>query len=61
VRSGDGKAYSFEVDAFRKERMLQGLDEIGTTLKQADKIRAFEAERLARHPWLNVEPIGAIR
>ena len=61
VRSGNGRAYAFEIDAFRKDRMLKGLDEIGTTLKHADKIRSFEAERLARHPWLNVEPIGVNR
>lgn len=61
VRAGDGRTYSFETDAFRKESLLKGLDEIGMTLKQADKIRAFEAERLARHPWLNVEPVGVNR
>lgn len=61
VRTGDGRAFSFSVDAFRKECLLKGLDEIGLTLKHADKIRAFEAERLARHPWLNVEPVGVGR
>lgn len=59
VRTGDGRAYPFTVDAFRKESLLKGLDEIGLTLKHVDKIRAFEAERLARHPWLNVQPLGA--
>jgi 3-isopropylmalate/(R)-2-methylmalate dehydratase small subunit len=38
--------------------LLNGLDDIGLTLLHADRIRAFEAERLARHPWLNVEPVG---
>lgn len=61
VRTGDGRAYSFSIDAFRKECLLKGLDEIGLTLKHADKIRAFEAERLARHPWLNVQPVGVGR
>ncbi len=61
VRTGDGRAFSFSVDAFRKECLLKGLDEIDLTLKHADKIRAFEAERLARHPWLNVQPVGVGR
>lgn len=61
VRTGDGRAYAFSIDAFRKECLLKGLDEIGLTLKHADKIRAFEAERLARHPWLNVQPVGVGR
>ena len=42
----------FEVDAFRKHCLLNGLDEIGLTLRHADKIRAFEAKRLQQHPWL---------
>jgi 3-isopropylmalate/(R)-2-methylmalate dehydratase small subunit len=43
----------FEVDAFRKYSLLNGLDEIGLTLRHADKIRAFEAKRLAQHRWLS--------
>jgi 3-isopropylmalate/(R)-2-methylmalate dehydratase small subunit len=42
----------FEVDAFRKYCLLNGLDEIGLTLRHADKIRAFEAKHLAQNPWL---------
>ena len=42
----------FEVDAFRKHSLLNGLDEIGQTLRQSDKIRAFEAQRIAQFPWL---------
>jgi len=42
----------FEVDAFRKYCLLNGLDEIGLTLRHADKIRTFEAKHLAQHPWL---------
>ena len=41
----------FEVNAFRKYCLLNGLDEIGLTLRQADKIRAFEARRKAQFPW----------
>ena len=41
----------FDVDPFRKYCLLNWLDEIGLTLKHADKIRAFEAQRKARYPW----------
>jgi 3-isopropylmalate/(R)-2-methylmalate dehydratase small subunit len=41
----------FDVDAFRKHGLLNGLDEIGLTLRHADKIRAFEAQRKAQYPW----------
>ena len=41
----------FEIDPFRKYCLLNGLDEIGLTLRHADKIRAFEAQRKAQHPW----------
>jgi 3-isopropylmalate/(R)-2-methylmalate dehydratase small subunit len=41
----------FQVDAFRKHCLLNGLDEIGLTLRQADKIRVFEARRKAQFPW----------
>jgi 3-isopropylmalate/(R)-2-methylmalate dehydratase small subunit len=42
----------FEVDAFRKYCLLNGLDEIGLTLRHADRIREFEAQRRQRQPWL---------
>ena len=58
VQTGDGRVMSFQIDPFRKHCLLNGLDDIGLTLLHADRIRAFEAERLARHPWLNVEPVG---
>jgi len=48
----DGAELAFEVEAFRKQCLLGGLDEIGLTLRHADKIRSFEAERLLRRPWL---------
>ncbi|MEW6695039.1 3-isopropylmalate dehydratase small subunit 1 [Tepidimonas thermarum] len=47
-----GAEIPFEVQPFRKYCLLNGLDDIGLTLRHADKIRAFEAERLARYPWL---------
>ena len=43
---------AFDVQPFRKYCLLNGLDDIGLTLRHADKIRAFEAERLAAKPWL---------
>jgi 3-isopropylmalate/(R)-2-methylmalate dehydratase small subunit len=53
VRSADGAvAYPFDVDAFRKECLLNGWDDIGLTLRHADEIRAFEARHLAVQPWL---------
>ncbi|MEP7280985.1 MAG: 3-isopropylmalate dehydratase small subunit [Rubrivivax sp.] len=48
----DGEQVSFEVEPFRKHCLVNGLDDIGLTLQHADQIRAFEAERLARRPWL---------
>ena len=47
-----GETIPFEVNAFRKYCLLNGFDDIGLTLRHADKIRAFEAERLATKPWL---------
>ncbi|MBN3726127.1 3-isopropylmalate dehydratase small subunit [Burkholderia sp. Ac-20379] len=58
VRTGDGREYPFEVTAFRKYCLLNGFDDIGLTLRHADKIRQFEAERLAKQPWLNNRLIG---
>lgn len=48
----DGSELPFEVQPFRKYCLVNGFDDIGLTLRHADKIRAFEAERLARMPWL---------
>jgi 3-isopropylmalate/(R)-2-methylmalate dehydratase small subunit len=48
----DGSEMPFEVEAFRKYCLVNGFDDIGLTLRHADKIRAFEAERLAKMPWL---------
>jgi 3-isopropylmalate/(R)-2-methylmalate dehydratase small subunit len=46
-----GQSFRFEIDPFRKYCLLNGLDEIGLTLRHADKIAAFEAQRKAQHPW----------
>jgi 3-isopropylmalate/(R)-2-methylmalate dehydratase small subunit len=54
VRTTDGsEEFPFEVAAFRRYCLLNGFDDIGLTLRHADKIRQYEAERLARQPWLN--------
>ncbi|MCR5897367.1 3-isopropylmalate dehydratase, small subunit [Burkholderia cepacia] len=58
VRSGDGREYPFEITAFRKYCLLNGFDDIGLTLRHADKIRQFEAERLVKQPWLNTKLVG---
>ncbi|TFY96482.1 3-isopropylmalate dehydratase small subunit [Ramlibacter rhizophilus] len=47
-----GEELAFEVQPFRKYCLLNGFDDIGLTLRQADKIKAYEAERLATKPWL---------
>ncbi len=53
----DGSELPFDVQPFRKYCLVNGFDDIGLTLRHADKIRAFEAIRLARMPWLaNVAP-----
>jgi 3-isopropylmalate/(R)-2-methylmalate dehydratase small subunit len=52
VMRPDGKVLKFEVDAFRKYCLLNGFDDIGLTLRHADKIRAFEDKRRAEQPWL---------
>jgi 3-isopropylmalate/(R)-2-methylmalate dehydratase small subunit len=48
----DGTTIPFDVQPFRKYCLLGGFDDIGLTLRHADKIRAFEAERLLAKPWL---------
>jgi 3-isopropylmalate/(R)-2-methylmalate dehydratase small subunit len=52
VVSPDGRTFAFAVDPFRKECLLNGWDDIGLTLRHADKIRAFEENRRVEQPWL---------
>ncbi|MFP5391382.1 MAG: 3-isopropylmalate dehydratase small subunit [Gammaproteobacteria bacterium] len=53
LRSVDGSlSVEFAIDAFRKYCLMNGLDDIGLTLRHADEIRAFEERRLAQQPWL---------
>ncbi|KVD78897.1 3-isopropylmalate dehydratase [Burkholderia sp. ABCPW 14] len=58
VRAPDGREYPFEITAFRKYCLVNGFDDIGLTLRHADKIRQYEAERLAKQPWLDNRLIG---
>ena len=52
IRGPDGGEIGFEVDAFRKRCLLEGLDDIGLTLEKAGAIDAFEARQRAEAPWL---------
>ena len=52
VISPSGKEYHFEVDAFRKHCLLNGLDDIGLTLQNSDDIKAFEEKARADRPWV---------
>jgi len=56
VSTPAGRVIRFDVDPFRKECLLNGWDDIDLTLRHADKIRAFETERLTRYPWLAKQP-----
>jgi len=52
VTTPSGDSFSFEIDAFRKHCLLNGLDDIGLTLQQEDAIRHYEEQRRATAPWL---------
>jgi 3-isopropylmalate/(R)-2-methylmalate dehydratase small subunit len=53
IRTADGRlAFEFAIDEFRKYCLLNGLDDIGLTLRHADEIRAFEERHLRQQPWL---------
>ena len=52
IVKAQGEEIPFEVQAFRKYCLINGLDDIGLTLRHKDKIAAFEKERLATKPWL---------
>ena len=54
VTTPSGQVFTFEVDDFRKHCLLNGLDDIGLTLQQADKIKAYEEKRKQEAPWLFV-------
>ena len=52
IKSSVGSEFAFEVDAFRRHCLLNGLDDIGLTLKDADAIKAFENNWQQKSPWL---------
>ncbi|QDQ25097.1 3-isopropylmalate dehydratase small subunit [Chitinimonas arctica] len=52
LRTPGGDSHGFEITDHRKHCLLNGLDEIGLTLKHADRISAFEAARRTQQPWL---------
>jgi 3-isopropylmalate/(R)-2-methylmalate dehydratase small subunit len=52
ITTPSGKTYKFEVDAFRKHCLLNGLDDIGLTMQHQDAIKVFETKHKAVQPWL---------
>ena len=58
VTTPSGRVLRFEIDQFRKQALLQGLDNIGWTLSHGDEIAAYEAHRKQEAPWLFAEPIN---
>jgi len=52
VTGADGKTYRFEIDAYRKRCLIEGLDELAFTLSQRDAIAAFEQKQAAALPWV---------
>ena len=52
VTTPGGRVFHFEIDSFRKEALLKGLDNIGWTLSHSDEIKAYEEKRKQREPWI---------
>jgi len=52
LRLADGEVIGFEVDEFRKHCLLEGLDDIGLTLRHSEEIKAFEQQRREKTPWV---------
>ena len=50
--TAEGFSTPFEIDDYTRWRLLEGLDDIGLTLRHADRIRAFAADHLSKRPWL---------
>jgi 3-isopropylmalate/(R)-2-methylmalate dehydratase small subunit len=57
ITTDSARAYNFELDEFRKDCLINGLDEIGLTLQHVDLIKKYEMHRENRHPWV----FGAIK
>ena len=52
ITSSDGQVFRFEVDAFKKHCLLNGLDDIGLTLEKVTAIDQFETQASAARPWV---------
>lgn len=52
ITSSDGETFSFEVDAFKKHCLMNGLDDIGLTMEKVDSVKAFEAKADTLRPWV---------
>jgi len=52
ITKADGSVINFDVDEFRKQRLLNGLDDIALTMQHVDEIKAYEQRRRAEAPWL---------
>ena len=52
ITTPSGQVFKFDVDAFRKHCLLNGLDDIGLTMQHQDKIKAFEVQHQKAQPWL---------
>ena len=52
IHRPNGATVSFDIDPFRKQCLIEGLDDIGLTLQKRSKIEAYEASRKNSHPWL---------
>ena len=52
ITKADGSVIKFDVDEFRKHRLLNGLDDIGLTMQHVDDIKAYEQRRRTEAPWL---------
>ena len=52
IKGPDGGTVHFEVDAFRKQCLLNGWDDIGLTMRAEDKIASFETQQKTQTPWI---------
>ncbi len=59
VETPEGERLAFEIEPFRRHRLLQGLDDIALTLQHADEIRAYERRRMREAPWLFQDLLAA--
>ena len=59
ITTSTGRVVAFDIDAFRKRRLLEGLDDVALTLQYADDIKAYEARRAQQAPWLFADAVTA--